>query len=140
MAFIGPGVVYRRDEDATHSSMFSLNRVLSVDEHVTMAHLKGVLAEFAERFFGPGTPIRLRPSYFPFVEPGAGSTSNCPFCKQPDGTQKPAACARRRSIGNGMQDDSPRHAKLQAGPERWTGFAFGMRSGAFAMNHLWHPP
>jgi len=62
MAFIAPGVVYRRDDDATHSPMFHQIECFLVDRGVTMAHLKGVLAEFAERFFGAGTPVRLRPS------------------------------------------------------------------------------
>ena len=42
-----------------------------VDEHVSFAHLKGVLTLFLERVFGPDIEVRFRPSYFPFVEPGA---------------------------------------------------------------------
>ena len=70
-AFIAPGAVYRRDDDATHSPMFHQLEAFLVDRDVSMAHLRGVLGEFAERFFGPGSPVRWRPSYFPFVEPGA---------------------------------------------------------------------
>jgi phenylalanyl-tRNA synthetase alpha chain len=81
MAFIAPGACYRVDDDLTHSPMFHQVEAFLVDEHITLAHLKGVLAEFAERFYGPGTPVRLRPSYFPFVEPGAEVDIGCVFCK-----------------------------------------------------------
>ncbi len=69
---ICPGWVYRRDEvDATHSPMFSQVEGLWVDETVTFADLKGVLAGFVREFFGPKTPFRFRSSYFPFTEPSA---------------------------------------------------------------------
>ena len=109
MAFIAPGTVYRRDDDATHSPMFHQIECFLVDRNVTMAHLKGVLAEFAERFFGPGTPIRLRPSYFPFVEPGAEVDVGCPFCKRADGTRAGCGvCKRTGWIENPrLRDDPP---------------------------------
>ena len=91
MAFIAPGTVYRRDDDATHSPMFHQIEAFLIDRHITLGHLKGVLAEFAERLFGPNTPVRLRPSYFPFVEPGAEVDIGCVFCKQPGGTR--AGCS-----------------------------------------------
>ncbi len=136
MAFIGPGVVYRRDEDATHSSMFHQIECFLIDEHVTMAHLKGVLAEFAERFFGPGTPIRLRPSYFPFVEPGAEVDVGCPFCKQPDGTRAGCSVCKKTGfieiLGCGMIHPVV-FESCKLDPERWTGFAFGMGVERVAM-------
>jgi phenylalanyl-tRNA synthetase alpha chain len=136
MAFIGPGVVYRRDEDATHSSMFHQIECFLIDEHVTMAHLKGVLAEFAERFFGPGTPIRLRPSYFPFVEPGAEVDVGCPFCKQPDGTRAGCSVCKKTGfieiLGCGMIHPVV-FESCKLDPERWTGFAFGMGIERVAM-------
>jgi phenylalanyl-tRNA synthetase alpha chain len=58
MAFIAPGAVYRRDDDITHSPMFHQLEAFLVDRNVSLAHLKGVLAEFAERMYGPGTPYR----------------------------------------------------------------------------------
>jgi len=129
MAFIAPGVVYRRDDDATHSPMFHQIECFLVDTHVTMAHLKGVLAEFAERFFGAGTPIRLRPSYFPFVEPGAEVDVGCPFCKRPDGTRAGCSVCKRTGwveiLGCGMIHPTV-FESCGIDPERWTGFAFGM--------------
>ncbi len=129
MAFIAPGTCYRRDDDATHSPMFHQIECFLVDTNVTMAHLKGVLAEFAERFFGVGTPIRLRPSYFPFVEPGAEVDVGCPFCKRPDGVRAGCSVCKRTGwieiLGCGMIHPTV-FESCGIDPERWTGFAFGM--------------
>jgi phenylalanyl-tRNA synthetase alpha chain len=129
MAFIAPGTVFRRDDDATHSPMFHQIECFLVDRNVTMAHLKGVLAEFAERFFGAGTPIRLRPSYFPFVEPGAEVDVGCPFCKRADGTRAGCSVCKRTGwieiLGCGMIHPVV-FESCGIDPEKWTGFAFGM--------------
>ena len=59
---IAPGKVFRRDTpDATHNPMFYQVEGLLVDRNITMAHLKGTLAEFVRRLFGPGTRTRFRP-------------------------------------------------------------------------------
>jgi phenylalanyl-tRNA synthetase alpha chain len=129
MAFIAPGTCYRRDDDATHSPMFHQVECFLVDRNVSMAHLKGVLAEFAERFFGAGTPIRLRPSYFPFVEPGAEVDVGCPFCRRPDGTRAGCGVCKRTGwieiLGCGMIHPVV-FESCGIDPEEWTGFAFGM--------------
>jgi phenylalanyl-tRNA synthetase alpha chain len=66
-----PGRVYRTDElDATHTPVFHQVEGLVVEKGITMAHLKGTLDHFARSMFGPEARTRLRPSYFPFVEPG----------------------------------------------------------------------
>jgi phenylalanyl-tRNA synthetase alpha chain len=136
MAFIAPGVVYRKDDDATHSPMFHQVECFLVDRHVTMAHLKGVLAEFAERFFGAGTPVRLRPSYFPFVEPGAEVDVGCPFCKRADGTRAGCSVCKRTGfieiLGCGMIHPVV-FESCGIDPEEWTGFAFGMGVERVAM-------
>ena len=129
MAFIAPGVVYRRDDDATHSPMFHQIECFLIDYQVSLAHLKGVLAEFAERFFGSGTPIRLRPSYFPFVEPGAEVDVGCPFCKRPDGRRAGCSVCKGTGwieiLGCGMVHPVV-FESCGLDPEIWTGFAFGM--------------
>jgi phenylalanyl-tRNA synthetase alpha chain len=136
MAFIAPGVVYRRDDDATHSPMFHQVECFLVDEHVTMAHLRGVLSEFAERFFGAGTPVRLRPSYFPFVEPGAEVDLGCPFCKRPDSSRAGCSVCKKTGwieiLGCGMIHPVV-FESCGIDPERWTGFAFGMGVERVAM-------
>ena len=69
---IAPGRVYRVDSDATHSPMFHQVEGLWIDEHITFADLKGVLADFLKRFFErDDLEVRFRPSFFPFTEPSA---------------------------------------------------------------------
>jgi phenylalanyl-tRNA synthetase alpha chain len=56
--------------DATHHHTFHQVDVFMVDEHISMADLKGTLGTFARAMFGPETLVRFRPDFFPFVEPG----------------------------------------------------------------------
>jgi phenylalanyl-tRNA synthetase alpha chain len=71
MAIIAPGRVYRCDSDMTHTPMFHQVEGLLINEDVTFANLKGLLAEFLNQFFKKELQIRFRPSYFPFTEPSA---------------------------------------------------------------------
>ncbi|MEJ5914888.1 phenylalanine--tRNA ligase subunit alpha [Pseudokineococcus sp. 1T1Z-3] len=76
-----PGKVFRTDElDATHTPVFTQVEGLAVDEHLTMAHLRGVLDALAVAMFGAGTTTRLRPNFFPFTEPSAEMDVRCPVC------------------------------------------------------------
>jgi phenylalanyl-tRNA synthetase alpha chain len=136
MAFVAPGTVFRRDDDATHSPMFHQIEAFMIDRNISMAHLKGVLGEFAERFYGPNTPVRLRPSYFPFVEPGAEVDVACVFCKQPDGTRKGCSTCKFTGwieiLGCGMIHPVVfEHCGID--PEEWSGFALGMGVERVAM-------
>jgi len=67
------GRVYRYEAiDATHLPMFHQIEGLYVDKNVNMGHLKGCLMDFCRAFFEiDDLPVQLRPSFFPFVEPGA---------------------------------------------------------------------
>lgn len=72
LKIIAPGRVYRVDSDATHSPMFHQVEGLWIDEHITFADLKGVVADFFKRFFErDDIRVRFRPSFFPFTEPSA---------------------------------------------------------------------
>ncbi len=136
MAFVAPGTVFRRDDDVTHSPMFHQVEAFLIDRNVSMAHLKGVLAEFAERFYGPNTPVRLRPSYFPFVEPGAEVDVACAFCKQADGTRRGCNLCKHTGwieiLGCGMIHPIVFEA-CGIDPETWSGFALGMGVERLAM-------
>jgi phenylalanyl-tRNA synthetase alpha chain len=69
---IAPGRVYRVDSDATHSPMFHQVEGLWIDDSVTFADLKGLIAVFLRRFFErDDLKVRFRPSFFPFTEPSA---------------------------------------------------------------------
>ncbi len=130
---IAPGVVYRRDDDPTHSPMFAQIEGLCVDEGIRMSDLKGVLMHFVSRFFGASLEIRFRASYFPFVEPGAEVDMECAFCRG-----KNPACRLCKGSGwieiggSGMVD--PRvFAHVGYDSEKYTGFAFGMGMERMAM-------
>lgn len=78
---VATGKVYRRDPfDATHSPMFYQCDILVVDKGITMGDLKGSLETFLKRIFHPDIRMRLRPGFFPFVEPGAEVDISCIFC------------------------------------------------------------
>lgn len=69
LRIIAPGAAYRRDEiDATHLSVFNQLEGLHVDRDVSLADLKGTLQFFLREIFGPDTPVRFRPHFFPFTE------------------------------------------------------------------------
>lgn len=71
-AIVSPGKVFRNEStDSGHEMQFYQIECLMVGEGISVAHMKGVLFEFFKRFFaGDNVDIRLRPSFFPFVEPG----------------------------------------------------------------------
>jgi phenylalanyl-tRNA synthetase alpha chain len=136
LAVVSAGAVYRRDDDVTHSPMFHQLEGFLIDERVSFAELKGVLTAFAERLYGAGTPARFRPSYFPFVEPGAEVDVGCVFCSPSDGTR--AACRVCKGTGwleiggcGMVHPEVFRHCGLD--PETTTGFAFGMGIDRMAM-------
>src|SRR5688572_6809979 len=136
MAVVSGGAVYRRDDDVTHSPMFHQIEGFLVDERVSFAELKGVLTAFAQRLYGPGTPVRFRPSYFPFVEPGAEVDVGCVFCKVEDGSRQSCRVCKTSGwleiLGCGMiHPEVFRHCGID--PEAYTGFAFGMGVERVAM-------
>nr|WP_298151705.1 phenylalanine--tRNA ligase subunit alpha [uncultured Pseudoxanthomonas sp.] len=124
LRMIAAGKVYRSDSDQTHSPMFHQVEGLLVDEHSTFADLKGTLAEFVRAFFERDFEMRFRPSYFPFVEPGAEVDI---AWQQPDGSTR-----WLEVLGCGMVHPNVlRNCGID--PERYTGFAFGLGVERFAM-------
>lgn len=77
---VSPGKVFRSDDDATHSPMFTQMEGLVVDKGITLCDLKGMLDEFVKKIFGKNTSTRLRPSYFPFTEPSVEVDVSCFQC------------------------------------------------------------
>lgn len=78
---ISPGKVFRSDDDATHSPMFSQMEGLVVDKGISLCDLKGMLDEFVKKIFGSDNiKARLRPSYFPFTEPSVEVDVSCFQC------------------------------------------------------------
>lgn len=127
---LAPGMVYRRDTyDATHAPAFAQIEGLVVDEGVTFVDFKATLAEFARRFWGPGTEVRFRPSFFPFTEPSA-EVDVKRVIRHPDGTTHQTDWLE--IMGAGMVDPAVLES-VGYDPERYTGFAFGMGPGRIAM-------
>ena len=77
---LSPGKVFRSDDDATHSPMFTQMEGLVVDEGITLCDLQGMLDVFVQKIYGEGTKTRLRPSYFPFTEPSVEVDCSCFEC------------------------------------------------------------
>jgi phenylalanyl-tRNA synthetase alpha chain len=125
LRMIAPGRVFRRDTpDPTHNPMFFQVEGLCVDRGISMAHLKGTVAEFLRRMFGAQTVTRFRPSYFPFTEPSAEFDFSCFKC----GGAGCRICKNSGWIelgGSGMV-----HPNVLRGagvdPEDFSGFAFGL--------------
>ncbi len=80
LKILSPGKVFRSDDDATHSPMFTQMEGLVVDKGITLCDLKGMLDVLVKKIFGEGTTTRLRPSYFPFTEPSVEVDVSCFEC------------------------------------------------------------
>lgn len=128
---ISPGRVYRRDADISHNPMFHQVEGLLVDQGVSLANLKGTLETFVHRLFSPSTPIRFRPSFFPFTEPSAEVDIQCVMC-QGEGCRVCSATGWVEILGSGMVDPAV-YGFVNYDPEKWTGFAFGMGIERLAM-------
>ncbi|MFZ3209439.1 MAG: phenylalanine--tRNA ligase subunit alpha [Geobacteraceae bacterium] len=128
---IAPGTVYRCDSDATHSPMFHQIEGLMVDKGITFGDLKGILTIFVNQYFGKGTGVRLRPSFFPFTEPSAEVDIACVICKG-NGCRVCKNSGWLEILGAGMVDPEVyRHVHYD--PESVSGFAFGMGVERIAM-------
>jgi phenylalanyl-tRNA synthetase alpha chain len=119
-------MVYRRDSyDATHTPAFLQLEGLVVDEGISFVDLKATLAEFARRFWGAGTEVRFRPSFFPFTEPSAEVDVRRVYLDS-DGVERKSDWME--IMGAGMVDPAVLDA-CGIDSERYTGFAFGMGPG-----------
>ena len=124
LRIIAPGRVYRCDSDVTHTPMFHQVEGLMVDENVTFADLKGVLAEFLKRFFERELKVRFRPSYFPFTEPSAEVDISCVICGA-KGCRVCKGTGWLEVLGCGMVHPQVFH-HVKIDNERYLGFAFGL--------------
>ncbi len=119
-----PGRVFRAERtDASHHYTFHQVEALMVGEDVTIGDFKGVVARYFSEFFNRPATIRLRPSYFPFVEPGFEVDMNCIFC-QGKGCSVCQRSGWMEMMGAGMVH--PNVLKnMNVDPTRFQGFAFG---------------
>lgn len=129
---IVPGKVFRSEAlDACHDATFNQIEGLMIGEDISMANLIAVLKEILSGIFKREVKLRVRPGYFPFVEPGIEVDVNCTIC----GGAGCASCKHSgwlEMIGAGMV-----HPKVleygQIDPEKYSGFAFGIGLTRLAM-------
>ena len=129
---ISPGRVYRNEAVSARANCF-FHQVegLYINKNVSFADLKLTLFQFVEEFFGKGTEVRFRPSYFPFTEPsaemdiflGTGSEEDIRLTK---GT------GWLEILGCGMVDENVlKNCGIDT--ETYSGYAFGMGIERIAM-------
>lgn len=81
LRIVAPGRTYRCDSDITHTPMFHQIEGFVVDQNIDMGDMIGVIDQLLKAVFGQDLETRLRPSFFPFVEPGAEFDLQCVSCR-----------------------------------------------------------
>ncbi len=131
LRMIAPGKVYRCDSDITHTPMFHQVEGFLVDKKVSFADLRGILGAFISKMFDQETPIRARPSFFPFTEPSAEIDIACVMCKG-KGCRVCKNTGWLEILGAGMIDPEV-FKQVGYDPEEYSGFAFGLGVERIAM-------
>lgn len=129
---IAPGRVFRNEAiSARAHCIFHQIEGLYIDKNVSFADLKQTLYHFVQEYFGEGTKVRFRPSYFPFTETSAEMDISCNIC----GGEGCNICKHTgwvEILGCGICDPNILKA-CNIDPEEYTGFAFGMGIERIAM-------
>jgi phenylalanyl-tRNA synthetase alpha chain len=132
LAIFAPGRVYRNEAtDASHDFMFTQAEGLFISKDVSLANLLATAQTFLKQIFGKkDLKIRVRPGYFPFVEPGLEIDASCPFC-----TTGCSVCKQTTWIellGAGIVHPNVLR-KSNIDPDTYSGFAFGFGIERIAM-------
>lgn len=132
LRMIAPGRVFRNEEvDPSHEHTFYQLEGMMVDREVSIAHMLFFMKTLLREIFGREVIVRLRPGYFPFVEPGFEldihclicDGKGCPVCKQSGWVELlPCGLVHPNVLRYGGID-----------PEEWNGFAFGLGLTRLAM-------
>lgn len=121
---IVPGKVFRQETtDASHEHTFHQMEGLVVGQDISVGHLIGAMKTLLRGVFGRDIEVRLRPGYFPFVEPGFELDAKCPFCASGCSVCKQSTWIELLPCGMVHPN------VLKSGgidPEQWSGFAFGL--------------
>jgi phenylalanyl-tRNA synthetase alpha chain len=132
LRMIAPGRVFRNEEvDASHEHTFYQVEGMMIDREVSVAHLIYFMKVLVNHIFRRETEVRLRPGYFPFVEPGfeldlaclVCHGRGCPVCKHTGWVEM---------LGCGLVH--PNVLRISGiDPEEWMGWAFGLGLTRLAM-------
>ena len=122
---IGPGKVFRAEtRDASHENCFHQLEGIVIDKNITVKHLIYFMETMLAEIFYNSVKVRLRPGYFPFVEPGFELDMSCQICSG-DGCKMCKQTGWVEMIGCGMV-----HPKVLAAgkidSKIYSGFAFGL--------------
>jgi phenylalanyl-tRNA synthetase alpha chain len=127
-----PGRCFRNEAtDARHEHTFYQVEGLLVGKNINFANLKSFLEIVGVRLFGPNTKLRMRPKFFPFVEPGNNGEYTCFLC-QGKGCRVCKNTGWLEIVGAGLVHPDV----LRAGgidPEIYSGLAFGFGLNRLAM-------
>ena len=94
-----------------------------IDKGINLCHLKGVLEAVAKALYGEETKMRMRPKFYPFVEPGLNGEVTCYLCKG-EGCRVCKYTGWLEIFGSGMiHPNVLRYGGIN--PEEYSGFAFG---------------
>lgn len=137
---VSPGRVFRNEAtDARHEAVFNQIEGLVVGENITLGDLKGTLEHMLGELFGGISHVRLRPGYFPFVEPGVEVDATCPVCAgsgtQPESESNCSVCHGTgwlELMGAGMVHPTVLR-NVGIDPDKYQGFAFGTGIERLAM-------
>lgn len=122
---ICPGRCFRNESiDARHHVFFHQVEGLYVDEGVSLQDLLSTLSEFVRRLFKRDVNVRLRPSYFPFVEPGVELDMACLLCNG-SGCITCKHTGWIEVLGAGMVHPQVLR-NVGIDPEKYTGYAWGL--------------
>lgn len=124
IAIFSMGRVYRHEAtDASHDCMFQQLEGMFIDKNVSLSHVIATMKFFLQTFLNDkNLKLRVRPGFFPFVEPGIEIDASCPFCTTGCSTCKHSGWIEM--VGAGLIHPNV----LKAGgidPEQYRGFAFG---------------
>ena len=132
LALVASGRCYRNEAtDASHDFMFMQVEGLYIDRHVSLAQLFATIKQFLQALFETRITLRMRPSYFPFVEPGIEIDMSCPFCDRIGCSVCKKTCWIE-ICGAGLTHP---HVLRACGinPDQYSGFAFGFGLTRLAM-------
>lgn len=119
-----PGRVFRQEtQDASHEHTFHQMEGLVVDRGVGVAHMLHAMHALLSGLFGRPLETRLRPGYFPFVEPGFELDARCPFCSGGCRVCKQSTWIELMP-GGLVHPNVLRACSLD--PQEFSGFAFGL--------------
>ena len=131
IAIICPGRALRNEAtDASHDFMFMQIEGMLIDKNISIANLLAVLKEFLDKLFGKSLQLRVRPGFFPFVEPGLEIDAQCPFCTTGCSTCKHTCWIELLGAGL-IHPNVLRNAGID--PTIYSGFAFGSGLTRLAM-------